>query len=112
MRLQRRADVARVHQEGRSWAHPLLVLLVRPNGLQRARVAVVASRRLGKATARNRAKRLLREAARHVYPELMPGWDLLLIARPKILEAKEPQVRQALGILAREAGLVGQEQGQ
>ncbi|HIE38122.1 MAG TPA: ribonuclease P protein component [Anaerolineales bacterium] len=110
IRLRRPSDVERVRQEGRSWAHPLLVLVARPNELGLTRVGVTASRRVGKAVARNRAKRLLREAARHLYPRLAPGWDLLLIARPKILEFREPQVREALDRLVKQAGLVAQEQ--
>jgi ribonuclease P protein component len=44
-----------------------------------ARVAVVASRRVGSAVARNRAKRLLREASRTV--AWKPGLDVVLVAR-------------------------------
>jgi ribonuclease P protein component len=105
MRLRRTADLTRVRREGRSWTHPLLVLVAHPNGLERTRVGVTASRRVGPATARNRARRLLREAARHVHPALPPGWDLLLVARAQILRAREPQVREALTGLVERAGL-------
>lgn len=44
-----------------------------------ARIAVIASRRVGSAVARNRAKRLLREAARSV--AWAPGSDVVLVAR-------------------------------
>jgi ribonuclease P protein component len=106
VRLRRPADFERVRQEGRAWFHPLLVLVAAPNLVGPTRVGVVAGRRVGPAVARNRAKRLLREAARHLYPRLMPGWDLILIARPPILTVKEPQVEAALEQLAREAGLL------
>ncbi|HEC33396.1 MAG TPA: ribonuclease P protein component [Chloroflexi bacterium] len=112
VRLRRSADVALIRREGRSWSHPLLVLVARPNGLDLARVGVVASRRLGKAVARNRAKRLLREAARRLHADLKPGWDLLFIARPEILKVKEPQVWEALNLLAKRAGLIAQESEQ
>ncbi|HHS97538.1 MAG TPA: ribonuclease P protein component [Chloroflexi bacterium] len=106
-RLRRTADFQRLQREGRSWSHPLLVLVARRNDLNVTRVGVLATRKIGKAVHRNRAKRLLREAARHLHPRLEPGWDLLLIARSEILQAKEPQVREALARLAREAGLMG-----
>ncbi len=99
-------DFERVRQEGRSWSHPLLVLVAAPNPVGLTRIGVIAGRRLGTAVARNRAKRLLREAARHLYPRLAPGWDLVLIARPPILTVKEPQVEAALEQLVREAGLL------
>jgi len=103
--LRHTADVRRVYDEGRSWAHPLLVLVARPNGLDFTRVGVIASRSVGKAVARNRAKRLLREAARRLYPRFGAGWDVILIARAGILKVKEPQVEEALASLLKRSGL-------
>jgi ribonuclease P protein component len=105
IRLRRTVDVRRVYDEGRSWAHTLLVLIARPNDLGFSRVGVTASRKLGSAVARNRAKRLLREAARRLYPQFGAGWDVMLIARVGILKVKEPQVQDALQSLLRKAGL-------
>lgn len=105
-RLRRAGDFQRVWREGRSWSHPSLVLVACPNELGRTRVGVVASRKIGKAVARNRARRLLRAAARGLYGQLMPGWDVILIARPAILALKSPLVQQALELLAAKAGLL------
>jgi len=105
--LRRTSDVRRVYDEGRSWTHPLLVLLVRSNDLGFSRVGVTASRKLGGAVTRNRAKRLLREAARRLYPQFKAGWDVMLVARARIVTAKEPEVEEALALLLRRAGLHG-----
>jgi len=104
-RLRRPGDVRRVYQVGRSWSHSLLTVVAHPNHVSFTRIGVAASRRIGKAVARNRAKRLLREAARRLYPQITPGWDLMLIARPAILQAKEPQVETALTTLLETANL-------
>ncbi len=65
---------------------------------QPSRFAVVASRRVGTAVARNRAKRVLREAARGV--AFRPGLDLVLIARRDAAAALSSVVTQELGKLA------------
>jgi ribonuclease P protein component len=87
----------------------MLVLVARPNTLDLSRVGVAASRKLGKAVPRNRAKRLLREAARHLYPKIEAGWDVMLIARPRILAAKMQQVEEALGGLLEQSKLLAKE---
>lgn len=104
-RLRRSSDVRRVYDKGKSWVHPLLVLVAHRNELGFSRVAVTASRRVGHAADRNRAKRLMREAARHLHPQFESGWDIVLVARPRILGAKEPQVEDALDSLLERAHL-------
>jgi ribonuclease P protein component len=66
-----------------------MVLIARANGLDRVRVGVVASRKVGSAVVRNRCKRLLREAARNLSKTVdRSGVDLLLIARPPCRSAR------------------------
>ncbi len=105
MRLRRPEDFRRVWSEGRSWAHPLFVLWALPNELQGVRVGITASRKIGNAVMRNRARRLLREAVRHLYAQIGGGWDLVFVARPPLIEAKEPQVESVLRQMLGRAGL-------
>jgi len=105
MRLRRPQDFRNVWNRGHSWVHPLFVLWTAPNDLPRSRVGITASRKVGIAVQRNRARRLLREAARRLYPNLMPGWDLVLVARSTLPEAREAQVEVALVAMLRRSGL-------
>lgn len=106
VRLHRRADFARVRQEGRTWADRLLVLGAAPNGLPCSRFGFVVGKRIGKAVRRNRTKRLMREAVRLHRPRIRPGWDLVWIARGEMAEATFSEVMQSVEGLLRQAGLL------
>ena len=95
-RLRHPSDVKRVRQEGRSWRHPLAILLVYPNALHTSRFAFIASRHVGKAVQRNRAKRLLREAVHKHLQEIEPGWDCVIIARPTLPQTPFGDVETAV----------------
>lgn len=62
-----------------------MTLLVLPNGLGTTRLGVAATRKLGGAVRRNRAKRLAREVfRRQVKPA---GFDIVVIPRPEMVDA-------------------------
>ena len=105
-RLRKNADFQRVRREGKSYAHPLVVLVVAPNQVGRVRVGVAAGKRIGNAVRRNRAKRRLREIMRPLLPYIRPGYDLMLIARPPMNEAEFARIRSAVVTLLRRAGLL------
>jgi ribonuclease P protein component len=95
-RLTRSTDFKRVRRKGKSYAHPFVVLVVQTSEVPRVRVGVTAGRSVGGAVQRNRAKRLLREAIRPLLSELLPGRDLILIARPALLSKSLQDIRQVL----------------
>lgn len=95
-RLNHAADLAVVQQQGRSWRHPLAILLVRQGSGEVSRFAFIASRRVGKAVVRNRARRLLREAVRLHLDKIQPGWDCVWIARPLLPQASYAEVETAV----------------
>ncbi len=120
-RLQRRFDVQRVRRQGRRWRHPLAILLVLPARQKITqldevadlehdslpRFAFAASRRVGHAAARNRAKRLLREAVRSNLNEIDSGWDCLFIARAGTPHASYDEVQSAVTQLLVRSKILG-----
>ncbi|HSO13577.1 MAG TPA: ribonuclease P protein component [Anaerolineales bacterium] len=95
-RLTRSEDFKRVRRSGKSYAHPLVVLIVQKSEHPRVRVGVAAGRTIGTAVLRNRTKRLLREAMRTLIPNIASGLDLILIARPGLVPASLEDTQQAL----------------
>lgn len=103
-RLTRSEDFKRVRRTGKSYAHPLVVLVVNSSDTcPNARVGVAAGKTTGNAVQRNRAKRLLREALRPYMASLSAGLSLILIARPPLSTATLEDTRSALENLFRRA---------
>lgn len=105
-RLKRRAEFLQVAASRRKFAAPGLVLQAAP-GPDRAgqpRVGFTATKKLGGAVVRNRAKRRLRAAAQAVLPVAgMRGYDYVLVARAGTLDRPWPllldDMRKALEAL-------------
>ncbi|MDY6908139.1 MAG: ribonuclease P protein component [Chloroflexota bacterium] len=108
-RLKSRGRFKTVCVQGRSWASAMLVLRALPNGLGRDRYGVSVSRRVGNAVVRNRAKRLIREAARQMPTK--QGWDLVFIARRPVAGADYHTVKRAVGELLARAQLLDEGSG-
>ena len=104
-RLTRSTDIKRVRRFGKSFAHPLIVLIAIRNEEQALRFGVIAGRSVGGAVQRNRSKRLLRAALHPYVGSLLAGWDVILLARQPLGEATLAQTQAALTGLLRRAHL-------
>jgi ribonuclease P protein component len=111
-RLTRSTEFKRVRQFGKSYAHPLIVLLALPSPEEQLRVGVAASRAVGGAVKRNRAKRLVREAMRNLIPRTHDGWNALILCRRPILDSSLPEIIGVLTQLLHKAGMLKNVDGQ
>ena len=105
-RLTRSTDFTRVRRTGRSYAHPLVVLIVKPNEMDVVRIGISASQAVGNAVNRNRAKRRLRACADVLLPELKTGWDIVILARAPSLTAPFEELLTSLRQLCVKADLL------
>lgn len=110
-RLTQSTDFKRVRRSGKSYAHPLLVLVALPAEGETTRIGVLAGKSIGKAVRRNRVKRLMREALRPLLPEIKAGWKVLLIARKPITNAKLNEIQACLFQLITRANLLIEDNG-
>ena len=105
-RLRCRKDFQGLYERGKAARGGLMVLIYMPNNRGATRRGFVASSRVGSAVARNRCKRVLREAYRLLRNSVvLDGLDLVLIARPRCREASITRVVRDLEGLYRAAGL-------
>ena len=104
--LRRGADFQRVWDDGKSFSHPLVILRARANGMASCRFGFVAGKKIGKAVARNRAKRWMRESVRPRLPMIVTGWDLILIARSGVARSEFKEMDAAIENVLRRAALI------
>lgn len=99
MRLVRGGDFDRAFAEGGRARGAVLLVVARPNGLDRSRLGLSVGRVIWKsAVKRNRVRRIFREAFRLSYGALPPGCDLVLVpAAPKL----EPELATTCAELVR-----------
>jgi ribonuclease P protein component len=109
-RLRTDAQFKRVRGGGRSWANPLVVLYALRNDEGVTRVGFSVSKRIGKAVTRNRVKRLLREAIRLRFPDIVQGYDLVVIARGPIANAPWREIVAAVDQLLLRSRMVSSGQ--
>lgn len=81
-RLSRREDFSAVYDAKVRQSRGPLMIYARPNGMGHPRLGLSTSRKVGNAVRRNRIRRLLREAFRHLQHDLPCGYDLLIVIRP------------------------------
>jgi ribonuclease P protein component len=94
--LSRPQDFAAIQGAGTTKSHALFSARFLRTDLDTTRFGLSTGRRLGGAVVRNRVRRRLREALRVMAPSFQPGWDVLIIARPAIVEADHDALVGAL----------------
>ncbi len=95
------------HTSGHADAY--LVLYARKNRTQSNRVGITVSKKLGKAHVRNRVRRRLREVYRLNEAKFKPGWDIVVVARSKAVDAPFDKLTASYLALAAKAGILRED---
>ena len=104
--LKQNTEFRSAYYRGKSFVHPLLIVYVRKNRLGVPRVGITTGKKLGKAVVRNRCRRLIREAFRHLVSEVGGGVDLVFVARAATVTSCEQKVEKAMRELLKKAGVL------
>ena len=107
--LRRTKDFQLVYDRRRSVSDGWLIVYGRENGLPHLRLGLSVSRKVGKAHARNRLRRLYREAFRLTRHEMPTGLDLVLIPRRPDEPTLEGLKRSLPRLVRQAARKIGQD---
>lgn len=111
--LNQNKDFKRVYYRGKNQCHSALISYVLKNRAGCLRIGVAASKKTGGAVRRNRARRLIKEAFRHIAPDLRKdaGYDIVFVARARTSHMKMWDVLEIMRMHMDKAGLLLREAG-
>ena len=107
--LKENYEFRRLYQKGKSAVGGGMVVYCRKNKLDHNRLGITASVKLGHAVVRNRARRRLREVYRLNEEKFQPGWDIVVVARSKAVDAPFDKLTKSYLTLARKLNLLIEE---
>ncbi len=105
--LTRNNEFARAYARGKSYVHKFLVLYVNKNRQKKLRFGLTATKKIGNAVKRNRARRVMRAALYNLNPQIngTNGVDIVLVARGITPHLKSQDVQKAMLALFTKAGI-------
>lgn len=96
----------RLYAKGKSAVSPALVLYCRRNGRKENRFGITAGTKLGHAVVRNKVRRRLREIYRLNEDKLLPGYDIVVVARVRAVHSRYADLEKQFLRLAKKLQLL------
>lgn len=100
-------EFRRVYGKGKSSATSRMVVYYRPNKLEKNRLGLTVSTKIGKAVHRNKIRRRFKEIYRLNEEKLVKGYDLVIVARHKARYSEYFELERDFMYLAGKLGLLG-----
>lgn len=94
--LKKNSDFQHVYRKGKSFANKYLVMYVLENQLEKNRLGISVSKKVGNSVKRHHITRLIRESYRLHEDVFNSGLDIVVIARNHANEADYKKIEQAL----------------
>ena len=103
--LKRNSDFQRLYRKGKSAVRPTMVVYSAAGKKGKIRLGITASKKIGGAVSRNRAKRRIRELFRIAKDGFISGKDVCIVARTAIISADAAKVKKDFDSAVAELGL-------
>ncbi len=104
--IKQNYEFRRAYHKGRSFVSPYLVVYCFKKKYGGVKVGITSGKKIGKAVARNRARRVIREAFRSMYPEVRGNWDIIFVARTATVYKKSTEIAVVMRKQLKEAGVL------
>ena len=99
--LKKNRDFQQVYKTGTSYVNKYLVMYVKENQLEKNRIGISVSKKVGNSVVRHRLCRLVRESYRLHEQEFHRGVDIVVVARVSAKERTFREIESALLHLGR-----------
>ncbi len=99
--LKKNRDFQIVYKKGKSYANRYLVMYLLENKLNKNRIGISVSKKVGNSVVRHRIKRLIKESCRLKDRNFAQGYDIIIIARTTAKEKSYQQIESAITHLAK-----------
>ena len=94
--LKKSREFALVYKTGISYANRYLVMYKVENGLNRNRLGISVSKKVGNSVVRHRVTRLIRESYRLNQDKFSVGFDIVVVARASAKDKQYRDIESAL----------------
>lgn len=99
----------RAYNKAKCYVTPFAVIYIMRNRNLGPRLGITAGKKIGKAVLRNRAKRLITASFRECLPEISGDFDIIIVARPRILTVKSTAVTEVFKKTFYTAGIFAEQ---
>ena len=105
-RLKKKYQFNYVYRVGKTCSGKFLLLVFSPSKNKNVKIGISVSKKIGNAVKRNRARRLLREAAVPLLDRIKPNYNVIMVAKQVIDGKKLSDISQDVYDVFEKAGLL------
>ncbi len=109
--MKKNAEFKRTYSKGKSYVTPSLVLYVHKDRKNFSRYGITASKKIGCAVKRNRARRIIKQAFFELSSSIIIGYNLVFVARAKTPFLKSTFIKKDMRKLLDSANILKKESG-
>ena len=107
--LKQNHEFRRLYGKGKSAVSPYFVIYCRKTGRPYSRLGITTGVKLGNAVKRNRARRRIRELYRTHEAGLLPGYDIVMVARTRVIYGRYTELERSLRQMTKKLNLTVQK---